>query len=76
METLAGMLAPQVQRMVVNHTSLSGQYDLEFEWAEDAASDKASIFTALQEQLGPKLESVREPVDVVVVDHIERPTED
>jgi len=76
METLAGMLAPQVQRMVVNHTGLAGQYDLELEWAEDAASDKPSIFTALQEQLGLKLESVHEPVGVVVVDHIEKPTED
>ena len=76
METFAGMLAPQVQQMVVNHTGLAGQYDLELEWAEDAASDKASIFTAVQEQLGLKLEPVREPVDVVVVDHLERPTED
>jgi uncharacterized protein (TIGR03435 family) len=34
-----------------------------------------SVFTALQEQLGLKLESIKAPVDVIVIDHIERPSE-
>ena len=77
MDTLAAMLSSEVQRLVVDHTGLAARYDIELEWAEEAASsDKPSIFTALQEQLGLKLESVREPVDVVVVDHIEKPAED
>jgi uncharacterized protein (TIGR03435 family) len=62
---------------VVDRTGLEGRFDVELEWSPDqAATDKPSIFAAVQEQLGLKLESDRGPVDVVVIDHIERPTED
>ena len=58
-------------------TAQNGIYDLSLEWSPDAsATDKSSIFIALQEQLGLKLESERGPVDVVVIDHVERPVED
>jgi uncharacterized protein (TIGR03435 family) len=43
---------------------------------DEPGSEKPSIFAAVQEQLGLKLESVREPVDVVVIDHVDRPAED
>jgi uncharacterized protein (TIGR03435 family) len=43
---------------------------------DSTVTDKPSIFTALQEQLGLNLESTHEPVDVVVIDHVERPMED
>jgi uncharacterized protein (TIGR03435 family) len=50
---------------------------MDLEWSPDqSAADKPSIFAAVQEQLGLKLESAREPVDVVVIDHVERPAED
>ena len=59
-----------------DRTGLTGLFDVNLEWAEEAGSDKPSIFSAVQEQLGLKLESTTAPVDVVVIDHVERPTED
>ncbi len=76
-------------RNVVDGTELAGGYDIHLEWALDrpsAVPDNAgnptpsdlqgpSIFTALQEQLGLRLEPTRGPVEVVVIDHIEKPSE-
>jgi uncharacterized protein (TIGR03435 family) len=76
LDTLATMLTKPAGRLVSDRTGLTGLFDVDLEWAEEAGSDKPSIFAAVQEQLGLKLESVREPVDVVVIDHVERPTED
>jgi uncharacterized protein (TIGR03435 family) len=62
-------------------TSLAGFYDVTLDWVEDgSASADVQKFPelpiALQEQLGLKLESRKAPLEVVVVDHIERvPTE-
>jgi uncharacterized protein (TIGR03435 family) len=48
---------------------------VDLEWSpEQTASDKPSLFTAVQEQLGLKLESTRTPVDVLVIDAIDKPT--
>jgi uncharacterized protein (TIGR03435 family) len=85
--TLIGFLSANVQRVVIDRTGLDGTFELDLEFAPDHASpplsgdttppsaDKPSIFTALEDQLGLKLQSERGPVDVVVIDHIERPTE-
>jgi uncharacterized protein (TIGR03435 family) len=74
---LSNLLAGAVERVVVDRTGLDGRFDVELEWSPDqTATDKPSIFSAVQEQLGLKLESDRGPVDVVVIDHVERPTED
>jgi uncharacterized protein (TIGR03435 family) len=81
-----GQLAPLVSlvvgRPVVDRTGLTGTYDLELRFSGDPvaggpAPDPAapSIFTALQEQLGLKLDAEREIVDVLVIDRIDRPTE-
>jgi uncharacterized protein (TIGR03435 family) len=83
-------LANEVARSVVDRTGLAGNWDFELTYTRDAARqpdvtdaapanvdpDGASLFTALQEQLGLKLESTRGPVRVLVIDRIERPTPD
>lgn len=77
-ELTASMIARMVDRPVVDQTGLTGPYDWNVRWGGDVSSDQnlpATIFTALQEQLGLKLEPARGPVDVVVIDHVERPTE-
>jgi uncharacterized protein (TIGR03435 family) len=81
-------LASQVGRIVIDRTGLAGRFDLDLEFspnnrlqaspdAADASSDGgASIFTALQEQLGLKLQPEKGPVEVLVVDHAEKPVEE
>jgi uncharacterized protein (TIGR03435 family) len=65
-------------RKILDHTGLSGKYDLTLKWGsvdDPRESGGPSLFTAIQEQLGLKLESMKAPMDVVVIDHIERPSE-
>jgi uncharacterized protein (TIGR03435 family) len=77
LETLAIMLSGPAGRLVFDRTGLAGVFAVDLEWSADQApSDAPSIFAAAQEQLGLKLDFVREPVDVVVIDHVERPKED
>jgi uncharacterized protein (TIGR03435 family) len=76
-QALAANLSFTVGRLVVNKSGLEGGYDFTLDYAADgadASDTRPSIFTALEEQLGLKLEPARGPVDVIVVDHIERPT--
>lgn len=75
MSGLAFSLSGVTDRMVIDKTDLKGDYDLELSWSPDDSADSGlSLFTALQEQLGLKLEPAKAPVDVIVVDHIERPS--
>ena len=78
LDTLAYSLSGEVDRIVLDETGLKGKYDLTLKWTPDeergAADAGPSIFTAVQEQLGLKLESTTGPVDTIVVDHIERPS--
>ena len=70
------------QRVVVNRTGLSGEYDFKLDWTPDHGggvppdSTYAGLFTALQDQLGLKLESQKGSIDVVVVDNAVKPTLD
>ena len=89
-DQLVTSLAPFAGRVVLERTGLSGLFDFEIEWTPDQLPRQPpddpeplridpngpSLFTALQEQLGLKLESTKGPVDVLVVDRVERPTED
>jgi uncharacterized protein (TIGR03435 family) len=82
-EMLAKVLSNQVKRAVVDQTGIKGVFDFTLEWAPDASpqlgaevqtdiQNRASIFTALQEQLGLKLEFSTALLDVLVIDHVER----
>jgi uncharacterized protein (TIGR03435 family) len=71
LEQLATTLSNYAERRVFDATRLEGQYNFQLEWSEDL-----SIFTAIQEQLGLKLESARDAIDVLVIDRVERPTPD
>jgi uncharacterized protein (TIGR03435 family) len=66
-------------RTVVDKTGLTGWYDIDLKWTPDDQQGTPdagpTLFTALEEQLGLKLVPSKGPVDVIVVDHIERPTE-
>jgi uncharacterized protein (TIGR03435 family) len=79
MDTLAANLGNMTGHLVENKTGLTGAYDFTLQYsASDPPppdSTAPSIYTALEEQLGLKLESTREPVQVLVIDHVERPSE-
>jgi uncharacterized protein (TIGR03435 family) len=76
MAMLANRISKEVGRPVVDFTGLTGQFDLTLDWKPEnmqpekaeALSDRPSIFAALQEQLGLKLEPRKLSLDVLVVD--------
>jgi len=78
LQQLARSLSQFLGRTVVERTGLDGSFDLDLEWSHEQAANATgpSIFTAVQEQLGLKLESQRASVDVLVIDRVERPTPD
>jgi uncharacterized protein (TIGR03435 family) len=81
LQYLADNLSGLLKRKVLDNTGLAGQFDVDLKWTPDlttpgsnpaSASDGGpSIFTAIEEQLGLKLESGRAPIDVLVIDHID-----
>jgi uncharacterized protein (TIGR03435 family) len=88
MQLLATLLSRFERQIVIDMTGLKGSYEVKLEWTPDEnrpiagaaggaqtgidAGAGPSIFTAVQEQLGLKLESRKGPLDVVVVDHAEK----
>jgi len=80
MERLVRELTSYAGRTVVDETGLSGEWAVTLTWAPDAGgggdANLTSIFTAMREQLGLKLDATRGPVEILVIDRAERPSED
>ncbi len=66
-------------RPVIDETSLAGRYDFTLRWADEVSREGVgappSIFTAIREQLGLRMDAVKGPAEVLVVDRVERPSE-
>jgi uncharacterized protein (TIGR03435 family) len=86
MALLAGLLTSQTGRKVVDKTGLTGLYDIELKWTTEqlngapppgleTGTADATLFTAIQEQLGLRLAPDRGPVDTFVVESVQRPSE-
>jgi uncharacterized protein (TIGR03435 family) len=88
MDTIAAALSRELETPVFDRTGLPGKYDFQLEWTPDSGPCRAaadgggadpaglpSFFAALQQQLGLRLEAAKGPVEVLVVDRVERPSE-
>jgi len=82
MSRLTDQLSAQLQRVVVDKTGLAGNYNFQLSWSPDDAGPPSpdvaappDIFTALEEQLGLKLQPGKEEMDTFVIDHVELPSE-
>jgi len=80
-ERLAIQLSGGLDRPVVDKTGLKGHYDVKLNWIPEFAgppppgSDGVNIFTAVQEQLGLKLEPQKTSIEILMIDHVEKPSE-
>jgi uncharacterized protein (TIGR03435 family) len=85
LSNLCNYLSERLHRKVVDKTGLAGEYSFTLQWSPDEAAGESvaatgteqlpSLFTALQEQLGLRLDSAKGPVDTIVVDKVEMPSE-
>jgi uncharacterized protein (TIGR03435 family) len=80
MHMLAAVLTHYVGRPVVDRTGLTESYDYKLEYADEGEPDatvdeSASLFTALQEQLGLKLEATRVSLETIVIERVEKPSD-
>jgi len=78
MTGVTGALSNVLRRRVIDRTGFTGRFDINLEFTRDVTTDDnapPSLITVLQDELGLKLESGKAPVEVFVIDHIERPTE-
>jgi len=84
-DQMLSMLSAMTRRILVNQTGLTGKYSFSLkwnpldtqeipDWAPPEFKTRPDLATALEEQLGLKLESAKGPVDVYIVDHVERPS--
>ena len=77
-EMLRQVVVGKVAAPVSDETGLTGRYDIEMLWSNEVAptDDRPSIYQALQDQLGLKLERRRVMTEVLIVDRLERPSPD
>jgi uncharacterized protein (TIGR03435 family) len=81
MKDFALILQFFLDKPVVDQTGLNGRFDFVLKWTPneanvaDPTTASPGIFTAMPEQLGLKLDAVRAPADVLVIDRLERPSE-
>ena len=82
-QMISSSLSKILGRPVIDRTNLTGKYDFKIGFADfnpstnpedSASSESGSIFTALQQKLGLKLEATKAPVDTIVIDHAEKPS--
>ena len=87
MSRLASVLSASADRVVIDRTGLLGRFNVELQWTPDALGPASSanaaaastdappaLVTAIQEQLGLKLDAVTAPIEVLVIDSAARPT--
>ena len=75
MANLVRYLSDQSGRQVIDETGLTGKYDFQFAFAPDLGDATGpSLFTAIQQELGLRLESKKGPVEVIVIDNVEKPS--
>jgi uncharacterized protein (TIGR03435 family) len=88
MAQFAGILQRAIlDRPVVDSTGISGRFDFDLEWTPDESqfggqlppgppdSAKPGLYAAMQQQLGLKIEATRGPIEALVIDRIERPSD-
>jgi uncharacterized protein (TIGR03435 family) len=79
MADLADTLSDRAHREVINKTGLTGRADITLKWSDDVAAEQGgtnsvSIFTAVEEQLGLKLQPSKGPVQTLIINHAEMPS--
>jgi len=76
MEDFAYSLRRQLGRPVIDRTGLTGEFDLDLTWSSEQAADsnEPSVFTALQ-KIGLRLVSMKGPVEMIVIDEVEKASE-
>ena len=78
LDRLAEVLSPLLDKIVLNQTGLKGKYDFTLKWSPDDGAENSgapSIFTALPEQLGLRLETQKTELEMVVLDSVGKPSE-
>ncbi len=81
LEDIRNILEGPSGRYIIDKTGLTGRFDIDLHWtpddtpADSPLANGPSLFTAVQEQLGLKLESARAPVDILVIDSAQPPSE-